>query len=130
MTNPQKAITRSGMKLNLNFTEPIRDPEKLRQQKFSRKLDEDQDLKKWCESACQERVYYQKEALPDETQEMEVDICYKCFDVTKAHLEFVKFNYDVATQKVNELLFFLIYIHKHNLTFSRESPPPTLATIP
>ncbi|GMH93073.1 hypothetical protein TL16_g12530 [Triparma laevis f. inornata] len=99
MANPQKAVTRSGMKLNLNFTEPIRDPEKLRQQKFSRKLDEDQDLKKWCESACQERAYYQKEALPDETQEMEVDICYKCFDVTKAHLEFVKFNYDVATQK-------------------------------
>ena len=94
MANPQQAVTRSGMKLNLNFTEPIRDLEK-----FSRRLDEDQDLKKWCEEACEERIFYQKAADPDLPQEMEVDICYKCFDVTKAHLEFVKFNYNVATQE-------------------------------
>ena len=48
--NPQSVVSRSGMKLALNFTEAIRDTEG-----FSRRLEDDANLKKWCEDACKER---------------------------------------------------------------------------
>jgi len=90
--NPQSVVSRSGMKLALNFTEAIRDTEG-----FSRRLEDDANLKKWCEDACKEREYYRKEASVEELAEMEVDICYKCVDFSKAHKEIINFNFDSHT---------------------------------
>ena len=88
--HPQEMVSRSAMKLALNFTDQeIKLP--------ARHLEEDWELKAWCEEACSEKKYYR--TTPDENTGTFINVCDKCFEVTKTFFNYVTFNWDKEKQK-------------------------------
>lgn len=88
--HPQQMVSRSGMKLALNLTDSeVRLP--------ARKLEEDWELKAWCEEACLSKKYYR--TTPDAETGMFINVCDKCFEVTKTFFNYVTFNWDKEKQK-------------------------------